>query len=370
MWGDGVSSGTGLTVVRANGYPGAMASFLRPVLFEPVQALARRRLLALSIGLFVVWTAVVYALPPLQPLRAPFAEGYATPILRALVLVALAPGIGRLRSPAERRFWSLLVAAFATWFLSDLVFLAPEGGSFFWSVLEGLGYFVFWPIFLVGMGQAPERNLRVLDWRGTRWVPTAATILTGLAVCGYVVGIPIAVDREAFLGSIPSYEAFVLLDLIVGCLLTARAVRSRGRWRRIYAMLAVALGIWTVTDFLGGLWVAGVLDMPYGLHWDLLWFAPYLVVVFTAAVRDATAGTGDPGPVLEEGARSTDVGYALGMAGVVPVLHALTALLAPLPVYEPWQGQVALGSVAAHLALGREPLASLRRLSAATSPRR
>lgn len=251
--------------------------------------------------------------------RAAFAQTVGDLPLRLAVVVALAHLLPVRKEPAERAFWILVTAAFASWFVADLVFQATPGGPpLLWGMLEDASFSLFYVLMILAVEQRPDRD--PLPWsrsRPRRWVAlTGGGLMVWLFL--YLCVTTAVLRPEVYLGLVPSYLFYVTADAILIVLLVSRARVSPGPWRRTYGLLAAALLLWAAGDLIEALIWSGALELGYGTPADFLWYAPYLAVLAAAVARErdpvvlrdvAVEGPGAP------------VGWAFGYACVPPLVH-------------------------------------------------
>ncbi len=245
--------------------------------------------------------------------------------LRALVLLALADGISRLRTPSERRFWALMLAAFSAWFIADIAF-QPEGDrSLLLGLLEDGAFLLFYPLLMIAIEQRPCRYHWPITGWGSRWL--CAVVSLGLIFWSYFyfVGLTILFDPEAFLSEVPSYAFFVAADFIFGIVFILRVFIARGRWRPIYALLAIAMLGWGITDLLDTLWRLDILVVDYGTPLDALLLLPYFAVIAAAVYRNRSVGAAVPIPSTTTHS-GTLVASAYAYAFAIPVIHLVVFL--------------------------------------------
>ena len=245
--------------------------------------------------------------------------------LRALVLLALADGISRLRTPSERRFWSIMLAAFSAWFIADMAF-QPEGDrSLLLGFLEDAAFLLFYPLLMLAIEQRPCRyHWPIAHW-GSRWLCAAEGLALILWIYIYFVVLTVFYSPEIFLSEVPSYAFFATADFVLGITLLIRTVIVSGRWRVIYALLGTALIFWGLTDLLDTLWRLGIEVLPYGTPVDAVWPLPYFAIITAAVYRNRTAATSPPIPTTTTHS-ATLVVSAYAYAFALPVIHFVVFL--------------------------------------------
>lgn len=250
--------------------------------------------------------------------------------LRALLLIALADGMSGLRTPCERRFWTLCLAAFASWFIADMAFESAGDGPVVLGVLEDAAFLVFYPLMMLAVEQRPCRYHWPLREWGTRFLCAASGLLLLLWAYFYVVVLPLVYSPEVFLSEAPSYAFFATADFIFFTIFLLRTTNRRGRWRVIYAWLAAAMLGWAVSDLLDALSLIGYDVIGYGTPLDVIWSMPYLAVVVAAVYRNRSSKRFPPV------AAATAHGWTLVMTGYlyaagVSVIHLVYQRLGWLP---------------------------------------
>jgi signal transduction histidine kinase len=273
--------------------------------------------------------------------------------LRALVLLSLLDGITQLRSPSERRFWTLTLTAFSAWFVADMAF-QPEGNrSLLLGIFEDGAFLLFYPILIIAAEQRPCSYHRPIKGWGSRWLCAAAAVSLLIWSYVYFVGLTVLFEPEVFLSEAPSYLFFACADFILATVFLLRATRCKGRWRVIHILLGTALLGWGITDLLDGLWMLDVRVVSYGTPWDILWPLPYFAVVAAAVYRNRSDHAAGPSsPAL------TSVGHALvvsafGYTFAVAVIHLVVYLSGWLRELESHREFTVVGGLAVLLTISR-----------------
>ncbi len=302
-----------------------------------------------------------------EPTRSTFAEYFVNVPLRAMLLAALANGLGALRSPAERRFWLVMIAAFATWFIADVAFQPLEERALIWGLLEDVGFLLFYPILAIAIEQRPHQFYRPIPRGGVRWLCAAACVILMLWTYLYFVGLTAALRPAVFLSEAPSYLFYVAGDVVITALLLRHGIASAGRWRMIYLLLAAGFLAWAFGDLLDGLVRAGLLEVPYGTPVDLLWHAPYFVVAAAAVYRNRTAPSLRDAPAATSTSRESLVAATFSYAFAVPVIHLIVFLSGWHRDLEMARELAVLAGLAALLAVSWAAQRTERRRRTATS---
>jgi hypothetical protein len=158
------------------------------------------------------------------------------------------------RSVLERRFWALLAAAWLPWWLvelSDLLTVEAANGRAYALGRDAL-FALFYLLFLAAAGVEPHREQ--LDSfrpvRFARWLGLTASVVGLLA---YFVVLPQRSAPHATPSWLPVVSIYGIVDLLLG-LRFARLARTAAAqsWRRTYALLAGAQGLWAALDLLQG----------------------------------------------------------------------------------------------------------------------
>jgi len=240
--------------------------------------------------------------------------------LRVLLLLALADGISRLRTPSERRFWALTLAAFSAWFIADIAF-QPEGNrSLLLSLLEDGAFLLFYPLLMIAVEQRPCRYHWPITGWGSRWLCAAAGLGVILWSYIYFVELTMLFEPAAFLSATPSYVFFCTADFVFAAVFLIRMFIARGRWQVIYALFGAALFVWGVTDLLDALGLIGVEVVNYGTPLDVVWSLPYFAIIAAATYRNRSVESAVPIPATTTHS-ATLVVSAYAYASVIPIIH-------------------------------------------------
>jgi signal transduction histidine kinase len=254
--------------------------------------------------------------------------------LRALLLLALADGIGKLRTPCERRFWALTLAAFSAWFIADMAF-QPEGTRpLILGLLEDGAFLLFYPLLMVAIEQRPCRYHWPITGWGSRMLCAAAGVILILWTYFYFVVLTLFFAPDAFLSEAPSYAFFATADFIFGVAFLIRMLLIRDRWRVIYGLFGSALLVWGFTDTLDALGRIGIEVIPIGTPLDILWTLPYFAIIAAAVYRNRSSEKGGSIPTTTTQSGTLIISsYAYAFA--VPVIHLvvfLTGLLREIEI--------------------------------------
>jgi len=240
--------------------------------------------------------------------------------LRALLLLALADGINSLKTPSERRFWSLALAAFATWFIADMAFQTGGERPLFLGILEDGAFLLFYPLLMVAIEQRPCRYHWPITGWGSRFLCACSGLLLIVWSYVYFVGLTLIFVPDVFLSEAPSYAFFTCADFIFATAFFIRMLINHGRWRIIYGLLSLAMTGWGVTDLLDTLGLLGVDVIGYGTSMDVVWSLPYYAVIAAAVYRNRTARKTAPLPVTTaHGGTLVISGYAYAMG--IALIH-------------------------------------------------
>ena len=230
--------------------------------------------------LFVVFVPL-YLLPILSAAQRAFLSRALGPFLfLGLVVTALSTGLGRLRTE-ERRFWQDVIAAFvALLAVAALYLFVPQVDKplALGLVVEAL-YVAYYVTLILAAERRPDRTHR---WRPTElerllaWPAVSAFIL---GLFGYFFVVPSLINApESDLWN-PSYALYLTLDAyLTGRFLSLSWSTRSTRWRASYLALALTTGAVFFNDLLE-LTVYSADSLKWGATLDLVYYAPYLIVV-------------------------------------------------------------------------------------------
>ncbi len=245
--------------------------------------------------------------------------------LRALLLLALADGIGKLRTPSERRYWALTLAAFSAWFIADIAF-QPEGDRpLILGLLEDGAFLLFYPLLMVAIEQRPCRyHWPITGWGSRLLCAASGVVLIAWTYC-YFVGLTLFFVPDVFLSEGPSYAFFATADFIFGVAFLIRMLLIRGRWRVIYGLFGSAMLVWGFTDTLDALGRIDIEVVPYGTPLDIVWSLPYFAIIAAAVYRNRSARSAASIPTTTTHSGGLVVS-AYAYAFAVPVIHLVVFL--------------------------------------------
>ena len=198
-------------------------------------------------------------------------------------------------STEERRFWNLIVIGMICWlsgaffFLVSSVFDLPGWADLVVDICYMLLY-LFW---FLASDQQPQLES---GWSAGdvlyRYSMAGASLFI-VIMFGYFIVIPWAAQPSETLQYFASFNLYVTLDslLTVKFILLFFAARAP-RWRRCFALIATATGIFALGDLLEGLGFAEILNTVMGARIDAVWLFPHvilMVMILTCTGRSAVA---------------------------------------------------------------------------------
>jgi len=268
-----------------------------------------------------------------------FSEHWAEPLLLAVLIVGLLKGLRSTDHPEERRFWSLLAACFGLWLVGTTVNSVGwiQGGEY-WLELAVDSMFLL--SYLAGFLAVDQRPHLEAGWsrKGSTYGFSAlGTLLFVFALVLYFFIFPYVFDGGYSVGPIPTTSPFIAFDALLALRFFHLVWACRnGWWRRAYLLLGLASLFWVTTDTLEWMISTERLDLAYGTPWDVLWYAPFLIILFVRRSRQP-----DPAPLpasfLGRGVAGTTVGgpdsaiLLLAYGFVFPVVHLSLGALGILP---------------------------------------
>ncbi|MDH3404217.1 MAG: ATP-binding protein [Acidobacteriota bacterium] len=256
------------------------------------------------------------------------------PVLIGWTLFALLWGRSRL-ADSERRFWDLLALAWTCWLVVEFLYFleipVPLVSTSF--VAEGL-YLLYYMVFALAVDVAPHRSLRrtTPTSLGRRLESTAGLaavfgllIYFALVVSPDPIGLSLSfVSRER--GLAPLLLVRLSLDLLILGRLVQAASGARGRWVKLYGLLAVGMVGYALRDTLSLLDHEAVISSAdWGFGYEAFLYFPGFVILVAARARDPRLDGRDEPPASltgdgDELPRPIPIGlYAM----LVPSLHFL-----------------------------------------------
>jgi signal transduction histidine kinase/CheY-like chemotaxis protein len=219
----------------------------------------------------------------------------------------------------ERRFWRLIAAALTVWLLGTAVFFASYTAELprWVDLAVDVFYVLLYLLLFLASDQQPQL---ARGWsKGDvlyRYSIAGAVVFIAI-MFGYFVVVPWAVEPSENAQYAASFNLYVTLDTLLAVkfgLLTLAA--GSPRWRRCFALIALAVAVLAVGDLVEGLTFAGVMVAVTGARIDVVWLFPH----FFLAVMILTC----TGPIAER-----DV-QARGMLPRIQSLLPFYALSLPL----------------------------------------
>lgn len=254
-----------------------------------------------------------------------YADLYLSPFLLPLVLWALRSGVERIPDARERRFWHGLTIAYGIWWIITMIFaLTPWR---FWGPVAELVIDVLYVLFYLFLFLSLELHVRgaeVRDRLSRLQIAGPIVLASGLLV--YFILIPSVLHRGLYDTWVPSLYLYVTLDLfLMLAFLRARHGAEARRWRTIYGLLAATSACWAILDTFECMTYAGILHWGPGDWTDLLWNAPFLLLVGAARLREHAFGDEDRGSA---GSKTGRVEWRMHSSLVfavlaVPALHLI-----------------------------------------------
>jgi signal transduction histidine kinase/CheY-like chemotaxis protein len=277
-------------------------------------------------GAAFVLLALPYIVPIVSAERwAIFVENYADPLLILIVLGSIAVSSLTFKRPADRRFWKWIAVALGFWLTCLISYvLFPYAVATPLGDLSGdLFYTLFYMSFMFAGLTRPHiedesmssPRLHVLER------VTSAAIL--LFMVAYFVVIPSTTNYENYATWLPSLYLFLALDILLLVRFTYLSLTSVHRiYRRIYGLIACAMGAWAVSDLLETLTWAGKLDIPAGTAVDILWWPPYLLIAAAVLTHRSHVEKKPPLRILPSAPSAVSVnGQVVVAAFVLPMFH-------------------------------------------------
>ncbi len=221
--------------------------------------------------------------------------GFGIPIRSALltpsiVLIALSfiATLGR-SAPRESGLWRRLMVAYGLWLLVEVFshLTSHQAPSHTTVFLVDCGYVAFFTMVLLAVERRDVQPSKLnTAQRGARLADQVSIIVLVVSLLAYFVLIPNRYDPSVFPTAVPSYLLYTILDFIIGARLLHVASKSRViRWRFFAILSGIAFLAWGFIDLIDA--VGSALDRPFlsGTVFDMLWYAPFLLVVCAHRLR-------------------------------------------------------------------------------------
>ncbi len=198
----------------------------------------------------------------------------------------------------ESGLWRRLQVAYGLWFLIEIFthFNRNHLESRTTTFLVDCAYVAFFTMVLLAVERrdVPPSRLDVVQ-RGARLADQASIIALVVSLLAYFVLIPNRYDVSVFPISVPSYLLYTILDFLIGARLLYVASRSRpGRWRFFSVLYGIAFLSWGFIDLLDAIGATLGRPVESGTVLDMLWYAPFLLIVCAHRLRLFPAVTPSP----------------------------------------------------------------------------
>lgn len=229
-------------------------------------------------------------------------------LLVLLAIAALLSGLGKLPTPDERRYWSVIAGGFGAWAVVQALYLSiPDG---WWTTGFDLAvdalFLGFYLCLLVAVDARPDlRFERRVFAIGRRYrLPGAIVFSVGLFL--YFVVVPAVFSPGVYESLSPSMVLYLALDLylMIRLLILSRVART-ARWRRCFALTAAVAVFFLISDVLELLVILEVVAQKPELLAATLWLVPGFAIVAIIRLRALPVA-------VEEKSTSEAAGTAIG----------------------------------------------------------
>ncbi len=301
---------------------------------------------------YAVLLLAAVCLPLLVPiLPQPLAVVYGRVPESAFLILTIAACVyrlGTLRSPAERRFWTLVAVAYAVPLL---------GFRLLGSVGDGAQ--------LLLLAVAIELQPHVADSPGRDRIALGlGAALFTLTLFAYWIAIPWSVGDPASDPAVLRVTFLVTLHgYLVLRLLALRRTCANPRWRHVYGWLLANFALLILRDALQILARSGILpEIRQSALLDILLYSSYAAVIVAARLREwKSPETATAAPIAPDLFRGLPIGPPLLLAAVLVAIHLLPESLGLRPPrFHRWQELVLLIGI---LGLAALALAHIRLLA-------
>ena len=216
--------------------------------------------------------------------------------LLTLLLGAYGWRLRQVPAGEERRFWIWLLIGFGIWLANDVLYYT--GALALLPVPElltrnHLHLATFLSMFLA-LEQRPDLGAGWSQQCPGRSFTTIGTVLFVFGVLAYCVLVPSSLHRVDQTSRVPSFFLFVTLDLVLlARLLAFLRNKADASWRQRYALMAVAVAMWTAMDLKDGILNARGLPVVAGGLIDLVYFGAQGCFALCAAIQPGQSQGGD-----------------------------------------------------------------------------
>ena len=243
----------------------------------------------------------------------------------ACFFLAVGSGLRRLTEARERLFWSYLAAGFGFWLVANLLrwWVPRDGGGDLVDIAVDSLYLAYYLSFIFAVDSRPDLGRRTPAGDRDRQLNLWGAVLFAFALLIYFVHIPSNLDFAEYRAGWLSLALYIGLDFFLVLRLIYLGIRTRSpRWAVLYRLLLVSfVGFLAVdgADYLSRL-PGSRIPSHYGTPWDVLWIAPFLLMILAVRVRH---GSIDGTVKVEEGWRREPLGPLVLYAITFPLMHLL-----------------------------------------------
>ena len=259
---------------------------------SPWQALRTKATTGTCVVIFLLIISP-YFLPGIPtPLFENYCNNWIEPLLICLVLGSILSVRGRHLALRAQKFWDLTALAIGFWLAGSSLWSIFQSHGLAISVTADLLYLQFYIFLMVALETSPQSpNPNPFEQRLRRYTVTGGTVLL-LTSFGYFGLLPALLSPETYNSWEPAVVGSGVMDFYLLIRFTNYWRNTKNPlWQRNFGWLAAALALWTATDLLNAFWFYDrFLVLEIGTLWDLLWYAPYLVMALGAI----TTGAGRP----------------------------------------------------------------------------
>lgn len=232
-------------------------------------AILRKDPIARVVALLWLGTAALYFLPgvPADFLQR-LGDRYSTLPLWPWAAAGCVFGLGRVTNPAQRRFWLLQAASFASLLVIEIPWaLSRASDTAAWNIAAEWCYAGYYACQLVSAART-----RRGAWLAGASAAAAAAALTAMALT----------SSRAYDSAWPSYLTYLAFDAGMVTVFLHQRKRVSARWAAIFLGLAVTSAVVFVTDVLDMFSYVEWIRLVSGMKTDILWTLPPLCYALVA----------------------------------------------------------------------------------------
>ncbi|MBI3475104.1 MAG: PAS domain S-box protein [Acidobacteria bacterium] len=290
----------------------------------------------LALGILLVATLSVDSITLFSASSRQFYRDYLSLIpLIILVNVALAGNVRHAKLRQEQRFWTWLLASNVVYLGAEIAFAVfrHATGRFSGNLLVTILGLACPLCALIASEQRQDAGVDLAGSESRLPVRQAGYWLLGSVLFAYFDLIPAEMGAVQPGQFVPAWVAYLVLDLVVAFRYLALWLRCPSRpWKAIYGLIALASGLWCLSDTLNVLGEAHVLEMGSGTWMDVTFLLPLIPMLLSTRIRTAASASEADVPRSRSAPVETVTLTPSGLLlFLLPAMHICLGIFSPTP---------------------------------------